>query len=140
MIKMEKEVNLNLKAEERKIRELWDQACLSICNSNWKIYSKIWDDSPGIQLIHPDKEEWLTGWEEISHYYKKLFDEGIKCELLKNDLNLNLSPSGEMAWGTVEITLLFQKKELPVRLWETVVFEKKMGTWKLVLGMASKLK
>lgn len=126
--------------EERHIRELWDTACISICSADWETYSTIWDKNPNIQLLHPDKEEWLTGWEQIGPYYKESFDAGVKCEILKNDLQLNLSPSGEMAWGTVEISLQYQESKLHATLWETVVFEKKEGKWKLVLGMASKLK
>lgn len=132
--------DLNLEKEEREIRILWDKACLSLCSSNWKNYSEIWDKNPKIQLLHPDKGEWLTGWEQVGPHYKSFFDAGMQCEILKNELELNLSPSGEMAWGTVDISLQYRESDIPVRLWEIVVFEKKEGAWKLVMGMASKLK
>ncbi len=136
---MQKE-DQSLIIEEREIRELWDKACSSLCNCDWKTYATIWDKSMGIQILHPDKQEWLTGWEQIGPYYKQFFDASVRCKLLKNDLKLNISRSGEMAWGTVDLSLKYLENEISFRLWETVVFEKKDGAWKLVMGMVSKLK
>lgn len=62
----------------------------------------------------------------------------MKCSFPKNDLILNISESGDMAWGTADMILQFDDStKSQARLWETGVFEKINGEWKMVLGMAS---
>ena len=124
--------------EERQIKELWTRASDYICTGNWKKYKECWSHSPQIQLIHPDEGEWLKGWKKIESKYEKMLNSGFKCSILSNELELNVSPSGDMAWGTVDIILNFNDTaQTRLRLWETLIFEKINGEWKIVHGMAS---
>ena len=128
----------DLKNEERLIREFWDNASNYVCTGDWENYSRCWDHSSKIQIIHADQGEWLTGWEKIRVKYETLLGSGMKCSFPKNDLILNLSSTGDMAWGTADIILQFSDStNTQIHLWETCVFEKIDGQWKMVMGMAS---
>lgn len=127
-----------MEKEETEIRELWTKACAGICNGDWESYAACWSHTSKIQLIHTDRGEWLTGWEEIGAKYKKMLNSGISCNITRNQLRLNVSSSADMAWGTVDIIIHFNDNDKTrVHLWETVVFEKMEGNWKIVCGMAS---
>lgn len=129
---------MEMEKDETQIRELWNKAGQSLCNGDWKTYSKCWSHSSEIQLIHPDQGEWLKGWEEISRKYKEMIKSKISCTILRNDLRLNFSSSADMAWGTVDIEIHFTNSaKTQIHLWETVIFEKIGGKWKMVHGMAS---
>lgn len=115
--------------EDRKqIQELWANASNYVCNGDWDKYSKCWDHSSKIQIMHTDQGEWLTGWEEIGKKYEMLLKSGMRCIILKNEFILNISNSGDMAWGTADISFQFNDStKTKVHLWETVVFEKIKG-------------
>lgn len=129
---------VDLKDEERQIRELWAQAGDYVCNGDWENYAECWDHSSKIQIMHTDQGEWLTGWEKIGKKYETMLNSGMRCSIPKNELTLNISSSGEMAWGTVDIVIQFNdSSQTQVHLWETGVFEKINGKWKIVHGMVS---
>lgn len=130
--------NVDLKDEEKQIRELWTRASDYVCNGDWGNYAKCWDHSSKIQIMHTDQGEWLTGWEKIGTRYESMLNSGMRCSIPKNDLTLNISSSGDMAWGTVDIIIQFEDStQTQAHLWETVVFEKIDDQWKIVHGMAS---
>ena len=133
--------NVDLKEDEKQIRDLWAKAGNYVCNGDWDNYSKCWDHSSKIQIMHVDQGEWLTGWEQIGKKYETLLKSGMRCSILKDDLTLNISKSGDMAWGTADITFQFNDSaKTKAHLWETAVFEKINGQWKMVHGMASTVK
>ena len=124
--------------EERQLRELWTRASESICNGDWTSYRQCWSHSLDIQLIHPDQGEWLKGWEEIGAKYEEMLNSGISCSIPRNDLKLNISSSADMAYGTVDINIHFNDTaKTKVHLWQTIVFQKIDGKWKIVHGIAS---
>ncbi len=130
---------VDLQNEERQIREFWTKTCDYLCKGDWENYSESWDHSSKIQVIHPEQNEWLTGWDKIRVKYEAMLKSGMSCTLPKNELALNVSEDGKMAWGTVDVIIQFNDStKTQVHAWETVVFEKKTGgQWKMVLGMAS---
>jgi ketosteroid isomerase-like protein len=130
---------VNIKNEETQIREFWTKTCDYLCRGDWENYSESWDHSSKIQVIHPEQNEWLTGWEKIRIKYEAMLKSGMSCSLPKNELTLNISEDGKMAWGTVDVIIQFNDStKTQVHAWETVVFEKnKEEQWKMVLGMAS---
>ena len=93
--------------EEKQIRELWTGASQNICNGDWESYSECWSHSSKIRLIHADQGEWLKGWEEIGAKYEKMLTSGISCIIPRNELEINISSSADMAWGTVDIIIQF---------------------------------
>ncbi len=129
---------LDKEEEERQLRELWTRASHYVCTGDWENYKLCWAQSSKTQLIHPDEGEWLKGWDKIGSKYEKMLKTGIRCSISHNDLTINVSPSADVAWGTVDITIDFQDTErTQIHLWETVVFEKIKGEWMIVHGMAS---
>lgn len=127
-----------MEKEEKQIRDLWFKACENLCDGDWEGYADCWFHSPQIQLIHPDQGEWLKGWEEISAKYLEMLNSGITCNIPRNVLNINISSSAEMAWGTVDLQINFSDVDkTQLHLWETVVFEKVNGKWKIIHGMAA---
>jgi len=119
--------------EEQKIREVWNGFTNSLCNGDWESFSKVWDHSTKVSVVHPHIGEWLTGWEEVQHKYEKLLDSDFRCTLKKNNLSLYISNSGDMAWGTVDLIVEFNDSSNTTNHpWQTVVFEKIKGEWKLV--------
>ena len=75
----------------------------------------------------------------------KSCDEYLQAEFLtdqfilhKNELSINVDKNGEIAWGTADV--IFQIKgsnEKKHHMWETVVFEKIDGEWKIVQALAA---
>lgn len=131
--------NVDLNNEEKHLREFWAKTCDYLCSGDWDNYSNSWDHSSKIQVMHPEQNEWLTGWAKIREKYEAMLKSGMSCSLPKNELNLNISDDGKVAWGTVDIIIQFNDStKTQVHAWETVVFEKNQeGQWKMVLGMAS---
>lgn len=124
--------------EEREIRDLWTRASENLCSGDWSGYAECWSHSQKIQLIHSDQGEWLEGWKEIGAKYEEMLNSGMSCNILRNVLKLNISSSAEMAYGTVDILIHFNgTAKTKMHLWETIVFEKIDGKWKIVHGMAS---
>ena len=127
-----------MKKDEELIRKLWNDASRHLCNGDWEKYSVCWDHSSRVQVIHPDQGEWLSGWESVKVKYQTLLGSGMRCTVSQNKLSLNLSLSGDMAWGTANTVLEFSDESgTSLHLWEAVVFEKINGQWKMVMGMAS---
>ena len=82
--------------------------------------------------------EWLHGWEEFAPKYEAMITSGVKFILYKNELSINVDKNGEIAWGTADV--IFQIKgsnEKKHHMWETVVFEKIDGEWKIVQALAA---
>ena len=129
---------MKFEKDEKQIRELWAGACEDICKGDWESYSKYWSHNTNIQLIHPDEGEWLIGWDKIGAKYREMLKPGFTCTILRNELILNISALADMAWGTVDIEIDFNiTVGTKLHLWETIIFEKIDGQWKMVHGMAS---
>jgi ketosteroid isomerase-like protein len=52
-------------------------------------------------------------------------------------MRIHVSPSGEMAWATAQIVIRTHNSKLERTTWQTLVFEKISGVWRLVHGHAS---
>lgn len=119
--------------EEQEIRDLWNRFINSICDGNWEVFSKAWDHSPKVSVIHPHIGEKLNGWEEIQPKYHNLLNSAFRCSLPKNELEIHISNSGDMAWGIVDLIVqLNDSAKTTNHPWQSVVFEKIQGEWKLV--------
>lgn len=53
-------------------------------------------------------------------------------------MRIHVSLSGEMAWATVESVIRTSDPKLERTMWQTLVFEKLSGVWRLVHAHASK--
>ncbi len=125
--------------DEEKISQLINDTYFSVCNGNWELYSKLMDHSSKVQLMHPDNGVWLKGYEEIKKVYEPLIKSGMKCNISVNDLIINISESGDMAWVITDITVKYgdDPNSQSSHMWEIVVLEKIEGQWKGVFAQST---
>jgi hypothetical protein len=128
----------NLALEEQSIRELYDNLCKYGIEGNWEEYSKLSSQNSKLQIIHPEIGQWLKGREAFEENYEPLIKSGINADFIKNDLTLFFSKSGDVAWGTIDVTTRYNDYDsLLVNSWNIVVFEKENNDWKTVLFLQS---
>lgn len=123
--------------EPEEIRALWDRATAALCAGDWEGYQELWARTDYIEVIHPDESDWRVGWEKIGPAYRELLDSGFRCEGATRSMRIHASPSGEMAWATAEVVIRTPDSKLERTLWQTLVFERISGVWRLVHGHAS---
>lgn len=63
----------------------------------------------------------------------------MKCNISVNDLIINISESGEMAWVITDITVKYgdDPNSQWSHMWEIVILEKIKGQWKGVLAQST---
>lgn len=122
--------------DRAQIRAVWDHASHAVCTGNWPEYEDVWAHGPEIELMHPGEREWLVGWDAIGPKYRALLTSGFRCEAITREMRIRVAPSREMAWATVEVELRMSGQSA-VTSWQTAVFERREGRWRLVHGHAS---
>jgi len=128
----------DLALEEQNIRELYDKLCKYGIEGNWEEYSKLSTQNSKLQIIHPEIGQWIKGREEFEKVYEPLIKSGVNVDFIKNELTLFFSKSGDVAWGTVDVTTRYNDYDsLIVHSWNIVVFEKENNDWKSVLFLQS---
>ena len=120
------------------IRALLEEAAAALRTGDWSRYQAVWAHESWIELIHPAEGEWLRGWEAIGKGYRELLESGARPDPQRRLLRVRAAPSGEMAWATAEALVRRPGLEpAEVTLWQTFVFERAGGSWRLVHGHAS---
>lgn len=120
--------------EEQRIIKLFDDLAITANQANWDTYSKLWNNSPTLQVIHPNSGDWLSGWQEFVNVYEPVIKKGVNAEYVKKDFRINFSNAGDLAWGTADITMRFEKNDsLLIKTWNVFVAEKVNNEWKLNL-------
>lgn len=132
--------DMDVEQEREAIRTLWRQGNTALEADDWDAYGDLWAHTEYAQVIHSDEPEWLTGWDELAPNYRQLLAEGPAVRARTRDMRIRVAPRGEMAWAILKADLSLG--ESPggdeVTVWETVVFEKLDGEWKLVHGHVSR--
>ncbi len=123
--------------DSEEIRDLWDRATRALCAGDWERYQELWGRTDYIEVIHPHESDWRVGWERIGPAYRELLASGFRCEAETRSMRIHVSPSGEMAWATAQIVIRTHNSKLERTTWQTLVFEKISGVWRLVHGHAS---
>lgn len=123
--------------DPEEIRALWDRATAGLCAGDWESYQELWARTDYIEVIHPDESDWRVGWERIGSAYRELLASGFRCEGETRSMRIHVSPSAEMAWATAEVVIRPPDSKLERTMWQTLVFEKISGVWRLVHGHAS---
>ena len=120
------------------IRALLEEAAAALRTGDWSRYQAVWAHELWIELIHPAEGEWLHGWEAIGKGYRELLESGVWPDPQRRALHVHVAPSGEMAWATAETVVRRPGLEpVEVTLWQTFVFERLGGSWRLVHAHAS---
>lgn len=123
--------------DPEEIRVLWDRASRALCAGDWESYQELWGRTDYIEVIHPEESNWRVGWESIGPAYRELLASGFRCEAETRFMRIHVSASGEMAWATAEVVIRNPETQLERTMWQTLVFEKLSGVWRLVHGHAS---
>jgi ketosteroid isomerase-like protein len=123
--------------DRAEIRALWDRASRALCAGDWEGYQELWAPTDYIEVIHPQEADWRVGWDAIGPAYRSLVDSGFRCESETRLMRIHLSPAREMAWATAEVVIRAADPPMERTLWQTLVFEKIQGHWRLVHGHAS---
>lgn len=123
----------DLAEEARAIRELWEAGGRALENRDFDAYSHFWANDERVQVMHPDIPEWLVGWSILGPRYKERMAEGPDLRGLTYDWTVTVSPSAEMAWATMKVEVkVITTDTLTFIAWESAVFEKLDGSWRLV--------
>ena len=56
---------VDIDAETRLIRDVWDESVVALTTKNWEAYSRFWAHEPNMQVIHPAERYWTRGWEAV---------------------------------------------------------------------------
>ena len=123
----------DLAEEARAIRELWEAGGRALENRDFDAYSNFWANNERVQIMHPDVPEWLVGWSALGPRYQERMAEGPDLRARTYDWAITVSPSAEMAWATMKVEVqVITSDTLTFVAWESAVFEKLDGSWRLV--------
>lgn len=127
-----------MEEEKTKILDIWQEANQALQNKNWNKYSRMWAHTDYIQILHPEEKSWLKGWKRIKPAYRGLIEEGPAVESEYYDVSIRISKDSTMAWLTCKNKIrLMNGDDIEFESWQTCVFEKIAGEWKMVHGHAS---
>lgn len=131
---------VTMEEEKEEILKVWQQGNEALENNDWDSYSKYWAHSDYIQIIHPKEKEWLQGWDTIGPSYKEFIEQGTDIQTESWDVEIQVSEGAKMAWLTCKTKIeMVTEDTLEFESWQTNIFEKIEGEWKLVHGHASNL-
>lgn len=123
--------------DQAEIRALWDRASRALCTGDWESYKELWSQAEYIEIIHPQEGDWRIGWDAIGPAYRSLLTSGYRCESDTRLMRIHVGPAGDMAWATAMVVIRATDRAMEHTLWQTLVFEKMQGRWRLVHGHAS---
>ena len=128
---------IDIAAEERLIRDVWDQAVVALTEKNWDAYSRFWAHEPYIQVIHPAARDWTSGWNQVALKYKTFIESPVKLSATTRRFEVNVAPSGELAWVTIEAAI--SVNDVEHLSWQVAVLRKLHNRWEAVLGFDAAL-
>ena len=120
------------KVHKEEIRRLWESGIAALEAGDWDAYSRVWAHKPHVEAIHPAGGEWWTGWQELEPKYRELIESGVEISAETRRIHINVSPSCDMAWATMETAIRVGSDERVS--WQVAVFQKYEDGWRLVLG------
>jgi hypothetical protein len=123
----------DLAEEALAIRELWEAGGKALENRDFDAYSNFWANNERVQIMHPDVPEWLVGWSTLGPRYQERMAGGPDLRARTYDWAITVSPSAEMAWATMKVEVqVITSDTVTFVAWESAVFEKLDGSWRLV--------
>lgn len=123
----------DLAEEARAIREVWEAGSRALEDRDFDAYSGFWANNERIQVMHPGVPEWLVGWNALGPRYQDRMAGGPELRGRTYDWTVSVSPSAEMAWATMKVEVQVMAVDtLTFIAWESAVFEKLDGRWRLM--------
>lgn len=129
---------MSLNKEKEKVLEAWRHGSKALQDQNWKNYLDYWAHTDYVELIHPKEKEWLRGWKSIGSGYRQFIRQEPVIELEYSNVSIHVSQHADMAWLSCKASMkLTLDNSYEIESWQTNIFEKIDGKWKLVHGHAS---
>lgn len=120
--------------EKAAVKSVLNDYVKSIENEDIGLYSKIFIHDPGMVNFGTGNKEKITGWDNLK---KAIEDQNAALsgtKITQSDVNVNLSPDGQIAWATslwnLSTKMDTTSVELPVRC--SWILEKTGGEWKFI--------
>ena len=128
---------IDLDAERAAIQEAWDGVNAAFLAGDWEPYSAHFVQAPHFRMIHPEMREWLSGASEFADVYQGRIQAGAEWEISTERFEINLSPSGDVAWTNTEVVLA--RGDQAQTAWQLTVWEKRDDRWLVSSAMSSTL-
>jgi hypothetical protein len=128
---------VDIDAETRLIRSVWDDAVVALTTKDWEAYSRFWAHQPDIQVIHPAERDWTCGWEQVESKYRAVMESPVTLSATTRRFEVDLAPSGDVAWAAIEAAIGVNGVEHVS--WQIVVFQRLQGRWRAVLALDAAL-
>jgi ketosteroid isomerase-like protein len=125
----------DLSLEADAVRALWDETNAALAAKDWDRYQAVWLHEPALQVVHPAQGDWINGWQDFSARYQNLFASPNEFSVESSRFNVDVAPSAEMAWATIEATL--SVNGIPSTHWYVIVTEKIDGRWRIAVALDS---
>ena len=123
----------DLTLESEAVRALWEETNAALAAKDWERYQALWVHEPSLQVIHPAQGDWINGWQDFRARYQSLFASSNEFSVETSRFNVNVSPSADMAWATIEATLTVNG--VPSTHWYVMVTEKVDGRWRIAVAL-----
>ena len=128
---------IDLDGEKAAARAVWDEISSALEAKDWDRYAQHFSHEPDLQVIHPSMRDWIEGWETFEKRYKAIFASDDQWTFKTSRFDVQISPSGDAAWATIEIVLTLNGNSQTA--WQVSVLKKVYGQWKVVLGFSETL-
>ena len=125
----------DLTLEADAVRALWDQTNAALAAKDWELYQTLWLQEQTLQVIHPAQGDWISGWQDFSARYQGVFASPNAFSVETSRFNVDVAPSADMAWATIEATL--SVNGVPSTHWYVMVAEKVEGRWRIAVAVDS---
>ena len=122
----------DLALEAEAVRALWDETNAALAAKDWERYQTLWSHEPTLQVIHPAQGDWINGWEDFSTRYQNVFASSNEFSVETSRFNVDVAPSADMAWATIEATL--SVNGVPSTHWYVMVTAKVDGRWRIAVA------
>ncbi|MDX1671428.1 MAG: nuclear transport factor 2 family protein [Balneolaceae bacterium] len=130
------------RSDKQGLIKVWNQAVRALEKGDWESYQRFWAHTDYIQLIHSSEREWLRGWKTIGTEYRKWLRGKPALRVQVKEIDATISQSKNTAWLTCKMHIATEGEngeEVEFESWQTHIFEKRAGEWKLVHAHSSNL-
>ena len=124
----------DLDAERSAVRALFDHMATTLCAGDWAAYQATWAHDSTVERLDAGTGSWLTGWAPLSAFYQSMMPAIRGCRFELTKLRVHVSQDATMAWAVSEGRVhMSDTTTAPTVLWGAFGFEKRAGTWHMVL-------
>jgi hypothetical protein len=106
----------------------------SLCAADWAAYQEAWAHDSAVERLDAASDSWLTGWPSVSALYQTMMPQIRGCRFELTRLRIHVSQDATMAWAVSEGRVYMAEPTIePTVVWGAFGFEKRAGSWRMVL-------